>query len=119
MAIQGNPYRSGYDAAYREIYAVLADEDHKKGCDERCGCGVIKETIEILMEVLAGKLTQDEFFSLAIVLNRTHTRVKDSDGNISIDWWGELNNAVNTDGTYDWPEHLNPTSGGVKEGGQS
>ena len=62
------------------------------------------------METLAGKLTQDEFYVVAILLARTGTGVKDRDGNIRIDWWGELNGAINPDGTYDWPEDASDAS---------
>ena len=106
MVNQGNPQVSGYEAAYREIYTVINDENHQSTCGECRACGVIDEVVEILMETLAGKLTQDEFYVVAILLARTGTGVKDRDGNIRIDWWGELNNAVNEDGTYEWPEDM-------------
>ncbi len=57
-----------------------------------------------MMETLAGRMSQSEFYSLAILLARTHTRTLDGNGNTRIDFWGEFNNAVNRDGTYDWPE---------------
>ena len=45
-------------------------------------------------------MSQDEFFGLALILARTHTSVRDKDGNVSIDFWGEFNNAVNEDVSY-------------------
>ncbi len=80
-----NPYVSGYQAAYREVYAVLGIEEVPTD-----GAAVIA-VVEILMETLAGKLTQDEFFGLAILLEQTGTRIKDLEGNTRIDLWGEMN----------------------------
>ena len=104
MVNQGNPHTGGYEQAYREIYNVLNDDAHQQACGECRPCGVIQEIVEVLMETLAGKLTQDEFYTVAILLARTNTGVKDQDGRIRIDWWGEFNGATNPDGTYDWPE---------------
>ena len=106
MVNQGNPYTAGYEATYQEIYTVLGDDEHDRVHREHeCrACGSTGEVIEVLMETLAGKLTQDEFYAVAILLARTGTGVKDRDGNVRIDWWGEMNDAVNEDGTYDWPE---------------
>ena len=104
MVNQGNPQNLGYEAAYREIYTVLNDDTHRQECGECRPCGVMDEVVEVLMETLAGKLTQDEFYAVAALLARTGTGVKDRDGYIKIDFWGELNNAINEDGTYGWPE---------------
>lgn len=104
MTNQGNPYTAGYEAAYQELYQILHDEEHHRACGHCRPCGVMKEVAEVLMETLAGRMSQDEFYSLAILLTRTHTRVRDKNGNTRIDFWGELNNAVNPDGSYDWPE---------------
>ena len=80
-----NPYTTGYHAAYREVYAVLGIEETPTD-----GAAVIA-VVEILMETLAGKLTQAEFFGLAILLEQTGTRVRDLEGNPHIDIWGEMN----------------------------
>ena len=104
MVNQGNPYTAGYEAAYREIYEILNDVGHHGTCGQCRPCGVIRETVEILMETLASKCTQEEFFSLAMILNRTNTRVEDSEGNLFIDIWGEMNGAVGEDGGYGWPK---------------
>ena len=50
MTTVGNPYTAGYEAAYREIYEVLADEEHPKECGTCRPCGVAKEVVEVLME---------------------------------------------------------------------
>ena len=42
----------------------------------------------------------------AALLARTGTGVKDRDGYIKIDFWGELNGAINEDGTYDFPREV-------------
>ena len=104
MTTIGNPYTAGYEAAYEEIYRVLADENHVSACGECRPCGVAKQAVEILMECLAGRMTQEEFFGLALILARTNTTVIDQSGNVQIDWWGEFNGAVNPDGTYEWRE---------------
>ena len=97
-----NPHVSGYEAAYRELYATINSERYQQECGQCRPCGVIQEVIEVLMETLAGKLTQDEFYTVAILLARTGTGIRDSEGRVRIDWWGEFNNAVNDDGTYGW-----------------
>lgn len=104
MVSNGNPYVSGYETAYRELYAIINSESHQQECGQCRPCGIIQEVIEILMETLAGKLAQDEFYTVAILLARTNTGIKDSEGRIRIDWWGEFNNSVNVDGTYGWED---------------
>ena len=104
MVHQGNPYTNGYEAAYQEIYRVLNDQDHQAECGTCRPCGLIKQMVEVLMETLAAKMTQEEFFALAIILARTgHTAIDDA-GYVRIDWWGRMNDAVNPDGSYDWQE---------------
>ena len=104
MANQGNIHTAGYETAYRELYSIINSERHQQECGQCRPCGVIQEVIEVLMETLAGKLTQDEFFMVAILLARTGTGIRDSEGRIRIDWWGEMNNAMNDDGTYGWED---------------
>ncbi len=104
MVEANNPHNSGYETAYRELYSIINSEHHLRECGECRPCGVIQEVIEILMETLAGKLTQDEFYTVAILLARTGAGVRDSEGRIRIDWWGEFNNAVNADGSYEWED---------------
>ena len=104
MANNRNIHNSGYETAYQELCSIIDNESHPGRCGECRPCGVIQEVMEVLMETLAGKLTQDEFYTLAILLARTGTSVKDSEGRTRVDWWGKFNNAVNEDGTYDWPE---------------
>jgi len=96
MVEANNPHNSGYETAYRELYSIINSERHPDPATDA--------VITVLMETLAGKLTQDEFYGLAVLLERTGTRIRDLDGNVCIDIWGELNGAVNTDGTYDWEE---------------
>ena len=81
--VHTNIYTGGYEAAYREIHDIMGD------CP--CNRDHAPAVIEILMEILAGKLTQDEFYGLAILLEQTGTRIKDLDGTLSIDIWGEMN----------------------------
>ena len=98
-----NPHVSGYETAYRELYSIINSETHQQECGQCRPCGVIQEVIEVLMETLAGKLTQDELYTVATLLARTGTGIRDSEGRVlRIDWWGEFNNAVNGNGTYDW-----------------
>lgn len=102
MVSQGNPYVQGYEAAYREIYSRLNDENH-----QRCGCrpcGVATEVVEILMESLATRMSQQDFFELALLLARTGNTAIGEDGHVRVDWWGVMNDAVNPDGSYDWEE---------------
>lgn len=101
MATYGNPYTAGYEAAYSEIYAALNSADHLDECGECRPCGVAREIVEILMETLSRKLTQEEFFTLSFVLARRNATIIDSSDHVHIDWWGLLNDAVNEDGTYD------------------
>ena len=111
MAYTGNPHphTGGYEQAYREIYSILNNDEHRQECgnhlppEHECrACVVIQEVVEVLMETLANKLTQQEFFVVAVLLARTGTGIKDKDGNIRIDFWGELNGAANPDGSYEW-----------------
>jgi len=60
MVNSGNPYAIGYETAYRKIYAILADEGHRRDCGESLACGAVKETVEVLMEALAKRLGDDE-----------------------------------------------------------
>lgn len=99
-----DPYRAGCEAAYAEIYRVLSDERHVASCGECRPCGVARQAVEILMECLASRMSQDDFFELALILARTNTTVIDAEGHVIIDWWGEFNDAVNPDGTYEWRE---------------
>ena len=82
MVGHNNPYTEGYEAAYREIYAILNDESH-----QRCGCrpcGVATEVVEVLMETLAGRMSHQDFFELALLLARTgHTAIGE-DGHIRL-----------------------------------
>ena len=75
MTTTENPYTQGYEAAYHEIYATL-NSGHKT-CGQCRPCGVICEVIEVLVETLAGRLSDAEFLGLARWLNRTNTSVKD------------------------------------------
>lgn len=100
MANGTNPYTAGYEAAYREIYARLNDENHHIGCDGCRPCGVAIEVVEVLMETLASRMSQDDFFQLALILARTNTTAIDKNGYVRIDWWGHFNGALNADGTY-------------------
>ena len=104
MVHKASPHTEGYEAAYREIYEIINDEGHQAECGECRPCGVILEVIEVLMETLAGKLSQDEFYMVAILLAKTGTGIRDNDGRIRIDWWGRLNAAIEEDGTYEWPK---------------
>ena len=104
MVNHGNIYKSGYETAYQEVYSIINSEGHLEQCGECRPCGIIQEVIEVLMETLAGKLSQSEFYTLAILLARTGTGVKDTEGRVRIDWWGHFNDAVNEDGTYDWED---------------
>lgn len=104
MAYTGNPHTRGYEQAYREIYTTLNNDEHRQECGGCRVCGIVDEVIEVLMETLASKLTQDEFYVVAILLARTGTGVKDRDGNIKIDFWGELNGAVNPEDASDASE---------------
>lgn len=81
-------YNDGYRAAYEEIYRILNDEQHQAECGECRACGVARQAVEILMESLASKMSQEEFFALAMILNRAGN---ESDGP---DWWGIMNDAA-------------------------
>lgn len=97
MAIFENPYTAGYEAAYQEVYAILNDEPHQVHCGECRPCGLIKQVVEILMETLASRMTQEEFFSLAFILARTGHTAIDSQGYVRMDWWGRMNDATSED----------------------
>ena len=83
MTMTENPYTAGYEAAYREIYASLNDGEHAI-CGECRPCGVVYEIGEILVETLANRLSQDEFFGLAVLLTQTNTSVKDLNGKVPL-----------------------------------
>ena len=98
MVNRGNPHTGGYEQAYREIYTVINNEAHQSTCgdgvhgEHGCRpCGVVQEVVEVLMETLAGKLTQEEFYTVATLLARTGTGVRDKEGYVKIDFWGEMN----------------------------
>ena len=101
MATYENPYTAGYEAAYREIYAALNSAEHLDECGQCRPCGVAREIVEILMETLSKKLTQEEFFTLSFILARRNATLIDDKGYAKIDWWGILNDAASEDGTYD------------------
>ena len=42
------------------------------------------------METLAGRMSQKEFFNLALILARPHARVRDENGRTRIDVWVTL-----------------------------
>ena len=94
----GKIYVSGYETAYMMLYSMINSETHQQECGECRPCCVIQEVIEILMETLAGKLHQDEFFAVAIPLARTNTGIRDSEGRIRIDWWGLSQKSFGTSG---------------------
>ncbi len=96
-----NPYTQGYETAYREIYQAFNSADHLEECGECRPCGVAKEIVEILMESLAGKLTQEEFFTLSFILARRNATIIDSSDHVRIDWWGLLNDVANEGNIYD------------------
>ena len=73
-------YTSGYRAGYLKIGEILGHQPDN-----------VNAVMTALMETLAGKLTQDEFYGLAILLERTGTRIRDLEGNVCIDIWGEMN----------------------------
>ena len=76
-----NPHTGGYRAAYLEISEILGHQPD----------AATEAVVTVLMEALAGKLTQDELYGLALLLERTGTRVRDLDGAPYIDIWGEMN----------------------------
>ena len=45
MTTNKNSYLAGYEAAYAEIYRVLADEKHVGSCGECRPCGVAKQAV--------------------------------------------------------------------------
>ena len=97
MAIE-NTFGAGREAAYQEIYKVLADPGHVKLCGWCRPCGVIKQTVEVLMDSLADKLTVDELYGLAIIPSRTGTSVIDGKGNVTIDFWREFDSTAKQEG---------------------
>lgn len=104
MTTHMNPYTAGYQAAYDEIYRILNDEAHQKECGGCKPCGLIKNVVEVLMESLASRMSQEEFFGLALILARTGHTMIDGQGYVGLDAWAMMNGAVNEDGTYDWQE---------------
>ncbi len=101
MAIHNtDSYNDGYRAAYEEIYRILNDETHQAECGECRACGVVKQAVEILMETLASKMTQDEFFALAMILNRAGNA---GDTGNRLDWWGIMNDAIDGAGFSEGP----------------
>lgn len=67
-------YQDGYEAAYREIYAAIDSDDHPANCGTCRACGVMRTVIEDMMITLSGKLSQDEFYTLAQILARANSR---------------------------------------------
>ncbi len=90
MATNTGSFASGYNEALVDIYRVLADPNHVKRCGTCRVCGVIKQTVEVLTDSLADKLTLDELYGLAIILARTGTSTVDREGNVTIDFWREF-----------------------------
>lgn len=86
----GNTFGAGREATYQEIYKVLADPHHIRRCGTCRVCGVIKQTVEVLTDSLADKLTRDELYGLAIILARTGNSTVDREGNVTIDLWREF-----------------------------
>ncbi len=103
-----NIHVAGYRAAYDEVYHILNDQEHQAECGQCRACGLITNVVEVLMESLASKMSQDEFFGLALILARNNSTFIDGEGYVKVDTWGLLNGAVNPDGSYDWTED-NPT----------
>ena len=65
-------YQDGYEAAYAEIYAAIDSDDHPKNCGTCRACGVMRTVLEDAMTTLGRKLSQDDFWALATILQRTN-----------------------------------------------
>ena len=85
MAETGS-FSAGYEAAYKDMYRIIQDEDHVKGCGKCRPCGVIKEITETLLETLAYKMTREEFFGLALALGRASPPKGNASGYFSVKW---------------------------------
>ena len=86
MTTQADSFADGCEAAYAEIYKTLADKRHVSACGECRPCGVAKQAVETLMECLAGRMSADDFFDLALILARTNSTIVDAEGHVIIDW---------------------------------
>ena len=65
-------YQRGYDAAYAEIYAAIDSEDHPANYSTCKACGVMRMVLEDAMTTLGRKLSQDDFWTLATILERAN-----------------------------------------------
>ena len=73
-AIASASYQQGYDAAYAEIYAAVDSEDRPANCGECRACGVMRTVLEDSMRRLGGKMTLEEFNTLAGILKAVNGR---------------------------------------------
>lgn len=70
-------YRRGYEAAFAEIHAVLASNDHPSVCGGTCHvCEVIQAFMGDALRTLARVMTDDEFEAVMEILARIGLRVR-------------------------------------------
>ena len=81
-----NLYAQGYEAAYRDMYAMLREENHARDCGTCRPCGVMKEVVENLLESWASRMTTKEFMNLALVLSRSAPPEGENLGYFVIRW---------------------------------
>ena len=67
-----NDYQRGYEAAYAEIYAAIDSDDHPARCGSCRACGVMRTVLEDAMTTLGRKLSQDDFWALAAIIQRAN-----------------------------------------------
>ena len=83
-----NLYEAGYNAAYEEIHTAINSTEHSGGCGACRPCEIMKEVIEVLMLSLHKKLTQDEFYVVAMILAHMNARDKNWRA-MATRWWCE------------------------------
>lgn len=65
-------YEQGYEDAYIEIHAALESGDHPHNCDGCRICGLFRAVIEDAVRTLARKLTTEDFWALAAIIQRAN-----------------------------------------------
>lgn len=70
--MENNAYQQGYEDAYSEIYAAIDSDDHPANCGTCRACGVMRTVLEDAMTTLGRKLSQNDFWTLAAILQRAN-----------------------------------------------
>ena len=73
-AIGNSDFQRGYETAYAEIYAAVDSDDHPANCWGCRACGVMRTVLEDSMRRLGGKMTPEEFDTLAGILRAVNGR---------------------------------------------